>query len=48
MTIEALDRENAHRKIGDFEKLLCLGTDLSSRIRKKTGCGVLFPSFMET
>jgi len=44
MTIDALGRENVQKKRSDFEKLLYLGTDLSSRIRKKTGCGVLFPS----
>lgn len=44
MTIDALGRENVEKKLEDFEKLLYLGTDLSSRIRNKTGCGVLFPS----
>lgn len=44
MTIEALGLENVQKKRADFEKLLYLGTDLSSRIRKKTGCGVIFPS----
>ena len=44
MTIDALGREKVHEKLADFEKLLYLGTELSSKIRKKTGCGVLFPS----
>ena len=44
MTIDALGREKVHEKLADFEKLLYLGTGLSSKIRKQTGCGVLFPS----
>ena len=44
MTIESLGRENFYKKLGNFEILLYLGTDLSFRIRKKTGFGVLFPS----
>jgi len=44
ITIDELGPEKVKQKLADFEKLLYLGTDLSSRIRKKTGCGVLFPS----
>ena len=44
MTIDALGRENVQKKLSDFNKLLYLGTDLSSKIRGKTGCGVLFPT----
>ena len=48
MTIELLGRDNACKKIGDFDILLFLGVDLSSRTRKNTGHNTLFPSFFET
>ena len=44
ITIDALGREKVHEKLADFEKLLYLGTELSSKIRGQTGCGVIFPS----
>ena len=44
MTIDSLGRDKVLKKLGDFEKLLYIGTDLSSKIRGKTGCGVLCPS----
>ena len=44
MTINQLGRERVHQKVADFEKLLYLGTELSSQIKHQTGCGVLFPT----
>lgn len=41
-TIDMLGREEVQKNLEIFEKLLYLGTDLSSRIRRKPGCGVLF------
>ena len=44
MTIDALGRDKVQKKLADFEKLLYLGTGLSSKMRNQTGCGVIFPS----
>ena len=45
MTIELLCHDNTCKKIGNFEVLVFLGVDLSSKTRKKTGHSILFPSF---
>jgi len=44
MTIDALGREKVQQKVADYDKLVYIGTDLSSRIRNTAGCGVLFPT----
>lgn len=41
-TIDMLGRDIVKTNLDTFEKLLYVGTDLSSRIRRKPGCGVLF------
>lgn len=42
-TILKLGPEKVKKNLANFRRLVRIGTDLSKRIRKQSGCGVIFP-----
>jgi len=44
MTIDMLGRENVKKVLNQYTHLMNIGTKLSSDLRQKLGCGILFPT----